>query len=97
MAVFILRSRPHSTEESHAMQDSADSTTTVRLVKFHIRDIHHPDKESVAYDLHNGDVLIGRVVATTDWGDERNAFCAIEVDGLQTKCIVPSKLCLPLS
>ena len=43
------------------------------------------------------DVLIGRVVATTDYGDERSAFCAIEVDGLQTKCIVPSKLCLPLT
>jgi hypothetical protein len=93
MAVFILRSASH--QENAAMQDSADDTLKGRRVEFYVRDIHYPEPLTVLFELHGGDKLAGRIVGTTDSGDQCNAFVVIEVDGLRQQCIVAAKLCLP--
>jgi hypothetical protein len=62
-----------------------------RYVRFHVRDIHLPEPVAVLHELHDGDVLEGKVVDVSGSAIEGNAFFVIEVNGLRQPCIVAAE------
>lgn len=60
-----------------------------RWVRFKIRDIHLPSPEAVLKDLHEDDVITGRIVDVSDNGLEREAFAVVNVDNLSKPVVVP--------
>jgi len=62
-----------------------------RWVNFRIRDVYVPDPEILIFDLHADDVLHGKIVDTSDSGDERDTFAVIQVQGIKPLVIVPVK------
>jgi hypothetical protein len=67
-------------------------------VKFRVSDIYLPDPSAILSELHDGEILTGRVVDLSDDArDERSAFVVVEVTGLRKPCIVAiERLCSPL-
>jgi hypothetical protein len=58
-------------------------------VTFCVRDIYLPDPSAILSELHDGEILTGRVVDLSDDArDERSAFVVVEVEGLRQPCIV---------
>jgi hypothetical protein len=60
-----------------------------RYVQFRVRDIHLPEPTAVLHELHDGEVLEGKVVDVSD--DARadgSAFLVIEVAGLRQACVL---------
>jgi hypothetical protein len=64
-----------------------------RYVRFRVRDIHLPEPTAVLHELHDGDVLEGRVVDLSDdgRGKEGAAFLVVEVAGLRKPCILSAE------
>jgi len=60
-----------------------------QVVQFKIRDVYHPDPIQVLADLYGDDLLMGKVVALTDSGMQKDAFVVVEVTGMAELIIVP--------
>ena len=58
-------------------------------VQFKVRDVYHPDPTQVLLDLHGDDLLMGKVVALSDSGMQKDAFVVVEVEGMEELIIVP--------
>ena len=73
------------------MSNSAYEELKGRYVQFRVRDIHLPEPIAVLHELHDGDILEGRVVDLSEdgRGGVGAAFLVIEVDGLRQPCILP--------
>jgi hypothetical protein len=60
-----------------------------RWVRFKVCDIYHPDLTRVLIDLHGNDLLLGKVIALSDAGLQKEAFAVVEVEGIEELLIVP--------
>lgn len=61
--------------------------TRRRRVAFRVRDIFFPEAREVLSQLYGDDVLHGRIVDFTDYGEDRQALAVIEVEG-KGRCVV---------
>jgi hypothetical protein len=69
---------------------SPDDVRKGQVVQFRLRDIHLPDPTAVLHELHDGDVLKGKVVGVSrDARDEGSIFVVVEVPHLRPRCILP--------
>ncbi|MGH7459571.1 MAG: hypothetical protein ACREMA_00910 [Longimicrobiales bacterium] len=59
-----------------------------RLVHFRIRDIHHPDPNTILSELHGNDLLQGNVVGFSDDGGGESGYVVVEVSGVRDRLIV---------
>jgi hypothetical protein len=58
-------------------------------IQFKIRNVFHQDPTKDLIDLHGNDVLTGRVIDLSDSGIQKDAFVAVEVEGIEEPLIVP--------
>jgi hypothetical protein len=61
-----------------------------RWVSFPIRSVYIPDKERLLLELYGDHVLQGRVVGTSDSGDQTGAYLVVLVDRVG-QVIVPRR------
>ena len=67
---------------------SAHDTLKGRRVRFLVRDIHLPEPMAVLHELHDGEILEGKVVDVSNSGSKASAYVVIEVHGLRQPCIL---------
>jgi hypothetical protein len=60
-----------------------------QMVQFKIRDVYYPDPTQVLVALYSDDLLMGKIVALSDRGMQKDAFVAVEVEGIEELMIVP--------
>jgi hypothetical protein len=62
-----------------------------QVVEFSLRDVHFPDRTSILHELHDDDVLTGKVVELSrDARREGDVFVGVQVEGLKQRCYVPA-------
>jgi hypothetical protein len=67
-----------------------------RSVRFLVRDIHLPEPTAVLHELHDDEVLEGKVVDLSDDARAEGAsFVVVEVAGLRQPCILSIARILP--
>ena len=60
-----------------------------QMVHFKIRDIYYPEPTQVLVALYSDNLLLGKVIVLSDSGMHKDAFVAVEVEGLEALLIVP--------
>jgi len=61
------------------------------VVEFSLSDVHFPDRTSILRELHDGDVLTGKVVELSrDARRDGDVFVGVQVEGLKQRCYVPA-------
>ena len=67
-----------------------------RYVRFRVRDIHIPEPTAVLHELHDDEVLQGKVLDLSDDARaEGRTFVIVEVAGLRQPCILSVERILP--
>ena len=72
------------------MLTAADRKLKGRTVRFRVRDIYHPEPESILHELHDNDHLKGRVLDLSDTAHAAGSpFVVVKVPRLRRECLVP--------
>ena len=78
------------------MITAADRKLNGRIVKFRVRDIHHPAWATILHELHDDDTLRGRVLDLSDCAFvDGSPFVVVKVPHLREQCLVPVDRLLP--
>jgi hypothetical protein len=65
------------------------SDLTDRLVNFRVSDAYMPDPREILSELHNDDVLQGRVLDLSDSGLSTQVYAVVKVEGVRQQVVVP--------
>jgi hypothetical protein len=57
-------------------------------VNFQIRDIYNPEPMQVLMELHDKDLLEGKIVDVSDSGGQEGSYAVVEIEGLSHPVIV---------
>ena len=72
------------------MLTAADRKLKGRTVRFRVRDIYHPDADTILHELHDNDQLRGRVLDLSDTAQSAGSpFVVVKVPRLRRECLVP--------
>jgi hypothetical protein len=69
--------------------DNSSQNVRNRWVNFQISDIYIPDPGQILKELHEKDLLQGKVIDVSDGGTQQEAFAVVEVEGLKQPVVVP--------
>lgn len=58
-------------------------------VHFRIRDVYYPEPQRLLQQLHEDDLLQGRVVDISDGDAASKTFAVVEVEGITQPVVVP--------